>query len=190
MKRILIPLAIALVLTAGACGVDDSDAVDVGTAPVAEQPTSTTVAPGQGVQVTIYFVQEGLIPATRTVPPGSDQAVAGEAVRALLAGTTAGEQSGGFRTEIPGDTRLLGLTIGDDRVATVDLSREFEAGSDSLSIRLRLGQVVCTVDNVVDGDIVDGTRFLLDGTPVKVFSRAGISLDQPLHCTDFDGFFR
>lgn len=188
-KRLLLTLAVLVLPVTAACGADDSSAVND---PVAEGPAATTVPPKQGVDVTVYFVQEGrLVPATRSVDgAGGDQAIAGAAMRALLAGPAAGEQAGGFRSEIPDETRLLGVKIGPDAVATVDLSREFEAGGDSAGIRARLGQVVCTLDNVTEVDSVDGTRFLLGGKQAKVFSSEGISLDNPLSCTDFDGLFR
>ena len=190
MKRspllLLIP---ALAASAAACGRSDGDAIDVGAA-----PTTTVVAePADlrddepGVAVTIWFNRgEALVPVDRVVPDTGDlEAAAADAVRSLLEGPSNDEREDGLTTAIPVGTRLLGLEVGDDRIATVDLSGEFETGGGTAAMRARLGQVACTLDGVVALDIVDGTRFELDGKPVSVFSGEGIVLDGPVTCADY-----
>src|SRR5205809_4726549 len=53
--------------------------------------------------------------------------VGSAAVTALLAGPSSSERSAGVDTQVPGGTKLLGLTI-DKGIATVDLTSEYQAG--------------------------------------------------------------
>jgi hypothetical protein len=189
MKRTPLLLIPALALAAGACGGSDGDAIDVGAAPT----TSVVAEPADlrddepGVAVTIWFNRgEALVPVDRVVPDTGDlEAAAADALRSLLEGPSNDEREDGLTTAIPVGTRLLGLEVGDDRIATVDLSGEFETGGGTAAMRARLGQVACTLDDVVALDIVDGTRFELDGKPVSVFSGEGIVLDGPVTCADY-----
>jgi hypothetical protein len=93
-----------------------------------------------------------------------------------------GPQEPGIGTAIPEGTRLLGLSI-DDGVAYVDLSSEFESGGGSLSMTIRLAQVVYTLTQF---PTVEGVRFELDGRPVDVFSGEGIVLDHPVSRADYE----
>lgn len=150
------------------------------TAPPATSPPPTAAPAARSV--TVWLLRgEIATPVTRQV--AAVEGIGAEAVRALLAGPTAAESAAGWGTAIPGDTRLLGLDI-DGTTATVDLSSEFESGGGSLSVSLRLAQVVCTLDAF---ETVDGVRFHLDGEPVTVFSGEGVVLDGPARCSDYDG---
>ena len=192
MKRTpLLLLLPPLAVLGTACGGSDSDPIDVGAAPtttVVAEPADLR-ADEPGVDVTIFFTRgEALVPVSRVVPDAVDlEVAAADAVRSLLEGPSTEEQATGLSTAIPVGTRLLGLDVGDDRVATVDLSREFETGGGTAAMRARLGQVACTLDGVVALDIADGTRFALDGEPVSVFSGEGIVLDGPVTCADYAG---
>jgi germination protein M len=93
-----------------------------------------------------------------------------------------GPQEPGIDTAIPQATRLLGLSI-DGGVASVDLSSEFESGGGSLSMTMRLAQVVYTLTQFPS---VEGVRFELDGRPVDVFSGEGIVLDHPVSRADYE----
>jgi hypothetical protein len=98
-------------------------------------------------------------------------------MHALLEGPTADESGEREITSaVPAGSRLLGLTI-EDGVATVDLSSEFESGGGSLSVFVRLGQVVYTLTQF---PTVDTVRFEIDGQPVTVFSSEGVVLDGPV----------
>jgi len=102
---------------------------------------------------------------------------------ALLAGPTADESGERLITSaVPDGSRLLGLTI-DNGVATVDLSSEFESGGGSLSITVRLAQVVYTLTQF---PTVQSVRFEIDGRPVSVFSSEGLILDGPVDRPAFD----
>ena len=184
----VIPVLLAAALVA-ACGTD-TEPIDAGAVPQAPAPSAAPEGSGDGagIETTVYFLRgQELVPATRAVPDRGDLVLAaGDAVRALLAGPTDDERAAGLGTEIPVGTRLLDLQIGDDRVASIDLSSEFETGGGTAAVQARLGQVACTLDNVVALDIADGTRFLLDGEPVEVFSGEGIVLDGPVSCADYE----
>jgi germination protein M len=137
-------------------------------------PEATTV-----VRVYFYYGGElgsaGLVPLLREVP--ETRAVATAAMHALLEGPTADESGEREITSaVPAGSRLLGLTI-EDGVATVDLSSEFESGGGSLSVFVRLGQVVYTLTQF---PTVDTVRFEIDGQPVTVFSSEGVVLDGPV----------
>ncbi len=102
----------------------------------------------------------------------------------LLAGPTPGEREGtpSLSTEIPDGTELLDLTVA-DRIATVDLSAEFEAGAGTYSEIARLEQLVYTLTRF---DEIDGIRLEIEGEPVSVFGGHGIVLSDPVVRTDLD----
>ena len=112
----------------------------------------------------------------------STPAVARAALETLLAGPSDVETAAGVSTAIPAGTQLLDVSI-EDGVATVDLSSEFESGGGSLSMMLRLAQVVFTVTQF---PTVEGVQFELDGQPVEIFSGEGIVLDRPVTREDYE----
>ncbi len=85
-------------------------------------------------------------------------------------------------TAIPPGTRLLGLAIRDG-IATVDLSREFEAGGGSASAFRRLGQVVYTLTQF---PTVRAVLFQVEGKTVTTFGSEGIVLEGPQARDDFE----
>lgn len=116
----------------------------------------------------------------REVP--QTKAVATAAVNELLKGPSSVEVAYGFHTEVPAGTRLRSISIR-DRVATVDLTGEFDDGGGSLSMFMRLAQLVFTVTQF---DSVDAVTLKLDGVPVEIFSGEGIVLDHPMRRADFE----
>ncbi len=152
--------------------------------------------PGAGdgsdvAEVRLYFIAPGggnearaepfLVAVERELP--STPQIAHAALRALIEGPTDADEAliDDVSNAVPGETLLLGVTI-DDRVATVDLSREFESGGGSFSMFSRLAQVVYTATQF---PTVDAVRFALDGEPVTVFSGEGIVLDAPVSRDDY-----
>lgn len=134
--------------------------------------------PGETTIVRTYFYlggevgSAGLVPLLREVP--ETRAVATAAMQALLTGPTADEfAEREITSAVPAGSRLLGLAI-EDGIATVDLSSEFESGGGSMSVFVRLGQVVFTLTQF---PTVESVRFEIEGTPVTVFSSEGIVLD-------------
>lgn len=141
---------------------------------------------GATMMVRTYFYLDGelgtagLVPLTRKVP--DTQAPARAAMDALLAGLTAAEREDRVITSgVPDGSRLLGLSI-EDKVATVDLSSEFESGGGSMSVFVRLAQVVYTLTQF---PTVQSVVFEIEGLPVSVFGSEGIVLDRPVGRDDF-----
>ncbi len=91
------------------------------------------------------------------------------------------EASPAMYSAIPDGTRLLGVTI-KDRIATVDLSREFESGGGSASAFTRLAQVVYTLTQF---PTVEQVLFRIEGEPVTTFSSEGIVLVGPVDRADY-----
>ncbi len=119
---------------------------------------------------------EGLVPTLQVIP--ATDGVARAAMEQLLAGHLAD----GVSSAIPAGTRLLGISI-KDRVATVDLSREFETGGGSASSFYRLGQVVYTLTQFSS---VGAVLFQVDGRTVTTFGPEGMILDGPQTRADFE----
>jgi hypothetical protein len=207
-KPLIIILTIALVAMLGflaaSCGAGE------GAESVGPVPSDTPAEIGETSEtVTASTVDEGS--ATETVPPpdgGESQGtvtyqvwftkgeslhvakrtqaatrrVGTAALEALFEGPESFEAETGLGTAIPQGTQLLGLEI-EDAIAFVDLTSEFESGGGSLSMTMRLAQVVCTLDQF---PTVKGVLFKLDGEPVDVFSGEGIVLDHPVGCGDYE----
>jgi germination protein M len=145
-------------------------------------------APTASTTIRAYFFmadpatgEPGLVPVLRVVP--ATLAVGRASMEALLAGPNDTERAAdpALVTTVPAGTTLLGLTI-QNRIATVDLSREFESGGGSESILGRLAQVVYTLTQFSS---VDTVQFRLDGQPVTVFGGEGVLLEKPVGREDF-----
>jgi spore germination protein GerM len=145
-------------------------------------PTPTATTTGTTIVRAYFFLEDPaggdpkLVAVLREVP--KTKAVATAAMNGLLAGPTQKEATAGpdVTTAIPAGVKLLGLKV-EDRVATVDLSKEFESGGGTASVVGRLAQVVYTLTQFSN---VESVRFLLDGEPVEVFGSQGIVLDGPV----------
>jgi germination protein M len=202
MKRSILTaaaLAAMLVTASVAAGCGGDDAVGVGPVPSgAEAPAASPTPPAsapdepgepedssqEGTETTTYEVWFALgdkLFATRRTQEATRR-IGTASLEALLAGPSRDEAAASVSTAIPAETRLLGLSI-EDGVATVDLSSEYESGGGSLSMFLRLGQVVYTLTQF---PTVDAVRFHLDGEPVDVFSGEGIVLDDPVTRKDYE----
>lgn len=149
-------------------------------------PAAATASPEATTIVRAYFYlggepgSDGLVALLREVP--RTQALGMAVMQALLAGPTAAESGERVITSaVPAGTRLLGLTV-DDGIATVDLSAEFESGGGSMSMFVRLGQVVFTLTQF---PTVQSVTFEIEGRPVTVFGSEGIILDGPVGRGDY-----
>ncbi len=193
MKR-LIGFVIGLGLLTAACagqGPVDIPPLDGGSSPSGTpttSPTSPSTSPtngsnGSGETVTyeVWFTRgEHLFVTSRTQP--FTVAVGRAALTALLQGPSSAEAAAGVGSVVPDGTELLGLNI-EDGIATVDLSGEYDDGGGSLSMRMRLAQVVYTITQF---DTVQGVEFRLDGEPVETFSGEGIVLEDPQTRADYE----
>jgi germination protein M len=119
-------------------------------------------------RVGVYFVRgERVQPVGRTVTVPS---VARGALLALLRGPSATERRQGYATTIPAGVTVRGVSI-TGGVARVDLSRRFESGGGSLSMLLRVAQVVHTMTQFTS---VQRVQFRLDGDPVDAIGGEGV----------------
>jgi spore germination protein GerM len=148
------------------------------------EPSSTpseTSTPTGTLTVHVWFTQgEHLFLATRS--QAATVAVGRAALTQLLAGPTSQERDAGVGTTIPAGTELIDLNI-QDGVATVDMNGAYDDGGGSLSMRMRLAEVVYTITQFPS---VQGVDFQLDGSAVEAFSGEGIVLDHPQTRADFE----
>jgi spore germination protein GerM len=193
MRRISEILILALVLTACTDGADQATTT---TLPTATTPPSstTTVAPSTtttvvtGEPVTTFFFEDSGGNAARSGPllvavyEAAEASVPAAALAALLDGPPDAAADAGITTEIPDGTSLVSLEVGADRVATVELSPEFDDGGGSASMFGRLAQLTYTLTAF---PAVDSVLLLENGAVVEVFSGEGIVLDGPM---ERDGF--
>ncbi len=144
------------------------------------RPSPTAEPSAETMTFEVWFARgDRLFVVHRTVP--ASPRVGTAAVEALLAGPTEGERAAGLTTAVPEGTELLGLTV-EGGLATVDLSGAFGSGGGTLSVRMRLAQLVYTLTQF---PTVEGVALELDGRPVEVFSAEGLVLEPPMAREDF-----
>jgi hypothetical protein len=133
-------------------------------------------------QLSVRYLLEGehVTPVARQVP--RTRGVGAAAIRALLRGPTAAERRAGLTSAVPDGTLLLGLTIRNG-LATIDLSRRFESGGGSLSMRARVAQVVFTLTRFAS---VERVAFRLDGRAVTSIGGEGVIVSPPVERADFE----
>lgn len=194
-------LLVALVGFLGACSGRDDDGDETPTAvPTGgtESPTGTagpgetatagpgtpTVSPTAAVEemdLSVFFMRgEKVGPVVRTV--GRTVATGRAAIEELLKGPSDQDRDFGMTTAVPEGTKLLGLEIS-NKVATIDLSREFESGGGTLSMQARLAQVVYTLTQF---PTVETVIFEVEGQRVTAFGGEGINLSDPVGPADFE----
>ncbi|MGH3029851.1 MAG: GerMN domain-containing protein [Gaiellaceae bacterium] len=204
MKALLIvPLAVlaaALGFLIAGCGADE--ATPAGPVPSVEEESETATEPvetiteeegegetgsgeGEGepsgtVTYQVWFAEGETLFVTYRSQERTPR-VGTAALEALLRGPDEFEQGYGLSSAIPEGTQLLGLRI-EDGIAYVDLTSELESGGGTLSMQMRLAQVVFTLAQF---PTVEGVLFSLDGEQVDVIGGEGIVVDQPLHRRDF-----
>lgn len=168
--------------TTEAAGTDGSGATTSTSTPSGSgSGTVTPTTGGQEMTVNVYFARDEKMSAAGRVIPKT-QGVGATSMRALLAGPTDQERSAGMSSAIPGGTTLLGLDI-KNGIATVDLSKEYASGGGSLSMMMRLAQVVFTLTQFPS---VQGVNFMLDGKPIDVLGGEGIIIDHPMTRADYE----
>lgn len=150
------------------------------TLPDEDGSAETTAAPASPQYVNVYLARGETLGVSRRQIPAT-KAVATAAMRELLLGPTGTEDENGLHTEIPLSAKLHSVSISKG-VATVDLSPEAEDGGGSLSVRMRLAQIVFTLTQF---RTVDSVRFLVDGKAVTTFSSEGIVVDRPQTRADY-----
>lgn len=174
---VVIVVAFVAGVLMGARGPADTPSTDDGNGSITPtgtvEPTGTPPAEAT-MQVRVYLARGDRLGAlTREVP--RSEAVATAAMTALLQGPTAQEQAWGFHSEIPAGTTLRGVTIAGG-TARVDLSGSYDDGGGTLSVTMRLAQVVYTLTQF---ETVERVEFFMDGAKVDVFTGEGVMLDEP-----------
>jgi immunoglobulin-like protein involved in spore germination/sporulation and spore germination protein len=184
MTRLLF-LITTITLLASGCGssgaVGEGSVSDLVSTPSTGAGTTTFSTTTEEMALQVWLTSgETLWPVTRMVP--KTEGVGAAAMDAMLAGATETEASNGIGSTVPADTHLLGLSIAGG-TATVDLSNEYASGGGTLSMTMRLAQVVYTL---TEFPTVKRVAFKLDGEPVTVFSGEGIILDRPQTRKDYE----
>lgn len=149
-----------------------------------EETPTPTPEPAKTEQAVTYFAMgEKLQAVGKTVDSAEPiDERAQNALVALCEGPTADQKARGFDTLIPEGTRVNAVSVA-DKIATVDLTREFESGGGSLSMLLRVAQVVWTT-TAIDG--IDKVAFKLDGTAVDAIGGEGIIVAPAVGRINFD----
>jgi hypothetical protein len=209
MNRSLPILFVAILVAACTPSTGDLGGVATPTPPPTEQPSielpsaeptpgttgnpaaspGETPAPSSTGTTTVrsYFIlgsfvdNAGLVPVLREIP--KTKAVGAAAMAALLEGPNDDElgASPAMYTAIPDGTHFLGLTI-NDGVATVNLSKEFQAGGGSAQVIQRIAQVVYTLTQF---PTVTGVSFQIDGVAKPMFGGDGTTLERPVAREDY-----
>lgn len=123
----------------------------------------------------VYLVRgEKMTPVRRLIPQTS--ALARGSLEALLRGPTMAERRLAYRTMIPPRTVLHGVGLAHG-LLTVDLSKRFQAGGGSLSMQLRVAQIVFTATQFSS---VKRVAFRLDGRPVEAIGGEGVPVKPPV----------
>jgi germination protein M len=154
--------------TASASSVVTGSASPSAGASATSTPTSVVTA------VSAYFVRGEKVAAAHRTATGV--AVTRAAVVALLQGPTGVERAGGLVTAVPAGTTLRSLKVSAG-VAVVDLSGTFASGGGSLSMSLRLGQLVTTLTQF---PTISKVRLWLDGKAATTLGGEGLIVDHPI----------
>ena len=130
-----------------------------------KQPQAATSREQQAI---VYFIRGSrLVQVLRAGPTSLSGAQL--VMRLLLQGPSPEEQADGMTTAIPSDTALLGVTV-ERRIATVNLSQEFQRAAAAPVHAIRLAQVVFSLTELPD---VDAVSFKIEGHPNAVIDQNG-----------------
>jgi germination protein M len=177
--------ALALCVFVGAACAGNGDSTSPGSGRKEAHPSDTASGSDNNstsvIDYEVWFVSDELLHASARTGKATPR-VGTAAMESLLSGPSEDEQAAGLISAIPPGTQLLGLEI-ENEVATVDLSPHYEAGGGSLSMRMRLAQIVYTLTQF---PTVSGVLFEVNGRPVTTFSSEGIVVDDPLSRADFE----
>jgi len=172
-RRRVVALLVVLTLLAVAVGCSDDDTDEPTPTSTSAPATTGTTAPastrpGETTPVRVYFVRaEKVATAGRAVQA---PAVARGALQALLEGPDGDESAIGMSSAVPDGTRLLGVNIAGG-TATVDLSDAFQDGGGTLSVQLRVAEVVFTLTQFPS---VQDVSIRIDGESVTAIGAEGV----------------
>jgi hypothetical protein len=132
-------------------------------------------------QVAVYLVRDEHVSPVRRVVPGTT-ALAHASLSALLVGPTRTERLQGYSSAIPASTTLRSVSLSRG-VLTVDLARSFGSGGGSLSMLLRVAQIVHTATQF---PTIDRVAFKLDGKRVNAIGGEGVVVWPPVTRVSFE----
>ena len=164
MRKPLALIAASLLVFAAACG-----------APATNTTVKIYLYRVPGPEATAGSV-EGLIPVARSF--NSDDVAA--AITALLAGPTAEEQAFGITSAVPAGANLRSADVRDG-IVTIDMSSQFDDGGGSMSMFVRLTQLVYTATQFPG---ITGVTLELEGEQLTTFSSEGLELLNPMRRSD------
>lgn len=157
-------------------------------------PTQEPDAKVETSEQELWFVNGEKLSWSTTVAGGgiradlaSDDPIAQQAaywIDFLLGGPMGAHQEAGDITVIPEGTELLGVRR-DGETLFVDLSSEFESGGGSMSMQVRLAQVVYTATQF---DGVESARIMIEGEMVDAIGGEGVIVSEPLTRRDFQDY--
>lgn len=131
--------------------------------------------------LTVYLSRgEKISPVRRLVPHTAGLVRA--SLAALLRGPSATERRAGYTSMIPSRTVLRSVALAHG-LLTVDLSGRFETGGGSLSMQMRVAQVVFTATQFPS---VHRVAFRLDGQPVDSIGGEGVMVKPPVRRAAFE----
>jgi spore germination protein GerM len=142
------------------------------------------VTPAKIETVDIYLLKgeksKGLtyleyVPVKRPVKKGQQRLFS--AIKELLKGPSSKERQQGYNTEIPPETKLLGITS-NETSQTINLSEDFQFGGGTDSMKARVYQLIKTATQASEGKDV---YLELNGEKVEVIGGEGIIINQPLN---------
>ncbi|HSK47153.1 MAG TPA: Gmad2 immunoglobulin-like domain-containing protein [Coriobacteriia bacterium] len=146
--------------------------------PAAEESEPAPTPPAEEArEVRLYLVRDEKIGVEGTTIPQASEttSLVAESLDAL-AKQPLSSQRYGLGTAVPVGTEVRGVEM-NGRTAIVNLSKEFETGGGSLSMQLRVAQVVYTATQFED---VDRVAFEIEGERVESIGGEGVSVDPPL----------
>lgn len=146
-----------------------------------ESSTTSTVLLTEQSEIIYFVFGEKLVATRRTVQMGDNLK---QVVESLLAGPNALESEIGFGTAIPSGTRLRAVRLVGG-TAQVDLSADYGSGGGSLSMLLRVAQVVFTLTELPG---VERVEFLIEGSPVDSIGGEGVAVAGGVTRADFQEF--
>ncbi|MGH2773843.1 MAG: Gmad2 immunoglobulin-like domain-containing protein [Actinomycetota bacterium] len=179
-------------LSAGALTSDDANnRLLQPVSPETDQPDKPATVRVPASEFDLWFVQDERLSKGSTVMGGnlpSDLATddpttqhAAYWLRILFAGAIGPYQEAGDTSAIPDGTELLGVAR-EGSVLEVDVSSRFESGGGSLSMQMRVAQLVYTGTQFED---IEGVRILIDGQRVETIGGEGVDVSEPLTRRDF-----
>lgn len=183
-RSVLVTVFAAVLVTAWLSGCKTTAEEPSAPAPAVSEETPSVAPDPTRSEVRVYFIRgEKVGVAGREITAAEDAAaIARLTLEKLLEGPSTQDKEFGLETAIPLGTTVNGVEI-DAGVATVDLSGEYVSGGGSLSMHLRVAQVVCTLTQFDD---IRKVAFEIDGKSVNAIGGEGVMVSPPVGRADFE----